>query len=111
MFSGQTDTGHTDDIYQYRSSSPCMLAFWVTSTEHIMSIVLTSLLNRSEGRRQAGGGHTSGQYVTRLGSVLDFSEIFDDERKNLDFKNYFIENIENLNTCSSDFILYTNDNT
>ena len=61
MFCGQTDTGHTDDIYLYRSS-PRSLAFWVTSTEHIMSIVLTSLLNRSafRGAAAGGGGHTSG---------------------------------------------------
>ena len=87
MFCGQTDTGHKDDIYLYRSSSPCLLAFWVTRTEHIMSIVLTSLLHRSafRGAAAGGGGHTSGQYVTRLGGVLDFSEIFDDERKKLGF--------------------------
>ena len=81
MFCGQTDTGHKDDIYLYRSSSPRLLAFSVTSTEHIMSIVLTSLLHRSEGKRQAEGDTRAGQYVTRLGSVLDFYKIFDDERK------------------------------
>ena len=62
MFCGQTDTGHKDDIYLNKSFSPCMLAFSVTSTEHIMSIVLTSLLNRSafRGAAAGGGGHTSG---------------------------------------------------
>ena len=46
---------------------------------------VNELTQSFRGAAAGGGGHTSGQYVTRLGSVLDFSKIFDDERKNLGF--------------------------
>ena len=85
MFSGQTDTGHKDDIYLYRSSSSLHAGLlgdkYGTHYEYCVNELTQSLGGEAVGV----GGHTSGQYVTRLGSVLDFSKIFDDERKNLGF--------------------------
>ena len=85
MFCGQTDTGHKDDIYQYRSSSPLAAGLLGDKYGTHYEYCVNELTQSFRGEAGGGGGHTSGQYVTRLGSVLDFSKIFDDERKNLGF--------------------------
>ena len=61
MFCGQTDTGHKDDIYLYRSSSPRLLAFslgdkYGTHYEYCVNELTPSFRGEAAG----GGGHTSG---------------------------------------------------
>lgn len=90
MFCGQTDTGHKDDIYLYRSSSPRLLAFslgdkYGTHYEYCVNELTPSLsIQRGGGRRR--GTHERANMSPVSGVFWTFTKYLMTKGKSISFK-------------------------